>query len=272
MACIKPLGPGPGAYRLPTTVGFPAHDPSRNRSPMYSFGTNGGARIKQLGPGPAYRIDRITRDGIVTSPAWSFGARLPGRPAQRIPGPGAHAPERCPPTRDPRAPQYSMGARLGYAVKRPGPAPNAYALRLGPGSPAYTMGARVGFSLKPRSPGPAVYFQRDTDVYRTRAPVFSLAARSEGAGKPTKTPGPAAYPPHLYNTKKVSAVRLTRQLTEVAVLFKPPVLLAESLRLFLRHEARRLRVSHDHKGGHHGLPLAIETSTHTSIRFGNFGY
>ncbi|CAF4956403.1 outer dense fiber protein 3-like protein 2 [Pieris napi] len=202
MACIKPLGPGPGAYRLPTTVGFPSHDPSRNRSPMFSFGTNGGARIKQLGPGPAYRIDRITRDGVVTSPAWSFGARLPGRPAQRIPGPGAHAPERCPPTRDPRAPQYSMGARLGYAVKRPGPAPNAYALRLGPGSPAYTMGARVGFSLKPRSPGPAVYFQRDTDVYRTRAPVFSLAARSEGAGKPTKTPGPAAYPPHLYNTKK----------------------------------------------------------------------
>lgn len=86
----------------------------------------------------------------------------------KTPGPGAHAPERCPAMREPRAPIYSMGARLGFALKRPGPAPNAYALRLGPGTPAYTMGARVGFNLKPKSPGPAVYFQRDANVYMTR--------------------------------------------------------------------------------------------------------
>lgn len=35
--------------------------------------------------------------------------------------------------------------------------------------------------------------------------MFSLGARLDGAGKATKTPGPAAYPPNLYNTKKVSA-------------------------------------------------------------------
>ncbi|XP_050676100.1 outer dense fiber protein 3-like isoform X2 [Leptidea sinapis] len=190
-------GPGPGAYRLPTTVGFQDHDPSRNRNPMYSFGINAGARFKQLGPGPAYRVDCV-----VSSPAWSFGARFPQRSTMRTPGPGAHAPEKCPPTRDPRAPAYSMGARLGFALKRPGPAPNAYALQMGPGSPAYTMGARVGFSLKPKSPGPAVYFQQDADVYCARAPVYSMGARSAGAGKPTKSPGPAAYPPDLYNTKK----------------------------------------------------------------------
>lgn len=61
-----------------------------------------------------------------------------------------------------------MGARLGFGLKRGGPAPNAYALRLGPGTPAYTMGARVGYSLKSKSPGPAVYFQREADVYKTR--------------------------------------------------------------------------------------------------------
>lgn len=61
-----------------------------------------------------------------------------------------------------------MGARLGFGLKRAGPAPNAYALRLGPGTPAYTMGARVGYSLKSKSPGPAVYFQREADVYKTR--------------------------------------------------------------------------------------------------------
>lgn len=72
--CIFP-GPGPGAYQLPTTVGFPSHDPSRNRNPMYSFGASAGFQLKGLGPGPAYRIDRVTRDGNVTSPAWSFGAK-----------------------------------------------------------------------------------------------------------------------------------------------------------------------------------------------------
>ncbi|CAH2098538.1 unnamed protein product [Euphydryas editha] len=202
MACRRPLGPGPGAYKLPATVGFNQHDPSRYRNPMFSFGTNAGFRLKQLGPGPAYRIDRITREGLMSSPAWSFGARFPTRGTLRTPGPGAHAPERCPPTREPRAPQYSMGARLGFALKRAGPAPNAYALQLGRGSPAYTMGARVGFNPKAKSPGPAVYFLRDADVYKTRAPCYTLGARAEGAGRATRTPGPAAYPPNLYNTKK----------------------------------------------------------------------
>lgn len=68
-------GPGPGAYRLPTTVGFNMHDPSRYRNPMFSFGINAGFRLKPLGPGPAYRIDRVTREGNMTAPAWSFGSR-----------------------------------------------------------------------------------------------------------------------------------------------------------------------------------------------------
>lgn len=36
-----------------------------------------------------------------------------------------------------------------------------------------------------------------------RSPNYSLGAKLEGAGKATKTPGPAAYPPDLYNVKKV---------------------------------------------------------------------
>lgn len=36
-----------------------------------------------------------------------------------------------------------------------------------------------------------------------RQPIYSLGARLEGAGKATRTPGPAAYPPNLYNVKKV---------------------------------------------------------------------
>lgn len=36
-----------------------------------------------------------------------------------------------------------------------------------------------------------------------RPPCYSLGARLAGAGKASRTPGPAAYPPNLYNTKKV---------------------------------------------------------------------
>ncbi|KAI5631779.1 outer dense fiber protein 3-like [Phthorimaea operculella] len=198
----RPMGPGPGAYRLPTTVGFPGHDPSRYRNPMYSFGTRGGFGMRTLGPGPAYKIDRVTRDGLVTAPAWSFGSRFPTRGYTKTPGPGAHAPERCPPMKDPRAPCYSMGARLGRDQKKFGPAPNAYLLRMGSGTPAWTMAARLGWAAKSRSPGPANYFQKDQNVYRTRFPVYSLGARLEGPGKVSRTPGPAAYPPNLYNVKR----------------------------------------------------------------------
>lgn len=38
-----------------------------------------------------------------------------------------------------------------------------------------------------------------------RAAKYSLGARLDGSGKPTRTPGPAAYPPNLYNVKKANA-------------------------------------------------------------------
>lgn len=47
-----------------------------------------------------------------------------------------------------------------------------------------------------------------------RQPVYSLGAKLEGAGKATKTPGPATYPPNLYNVKKVrpsTALPLTHE-------------------------------------------------------------
>ncbi|ALC45841.1 CG31468, partial [Drosophila busckii] len=57
-------GPGPGAYLLPSTVGYEKHDARKERLPQYSFGT----RTKMLGggygPGPgAYQVDKWTRYG-----------------------------------------------------------------------------------------------------------------------------------------------------------------------------------------------------------------
>ncbi|KPJ20493.1 Outer dense fiber protein 3 [Papilio machaon] len=200
MTCKRPLGPGPGAYALPPCVGFQQHDPTRYRNPMFSLAGTSGFRMRPVGPGPAYRIDRVTRDGVVSTPAWTFGSRIPGRSLLRTPGPGAHAPERCP--RGVQAPIYSMGARPQDRMKKVGPAPNTYNTRYGFGGPAYTMGARLGVMPPLLSPGPAVYYQKDADIYKTRHPCYSLGARLGGAGKATRTPGPAAYPPNLYNTKK----------------------------------------------------------------------
>ncbi|XP_037967157.2 outer dense fiber protein 3-like protein 2 [Plutella xylostella] len=200
----SPVGPGPGAFLLPPTVGYPKHDPSRYRAPMYSMGGRQGLRgLRALGPGPVYKIDKMTREGPVTAPAWSLGVRLCGRTAaHRTPGPAAYAPERAPPCA-PRPPAYSLGARLqGREFKRSGPAPNAYCLRPSLGGPAYSLARRsVRAGLAWASPGPAAYYQRDQDVYKTSPPRFSLGARRARRWGQC-TPGPAAYPPNLYNNKK----------------------------------------------------------------------
>ncbi|RVE42275.1 hypothetical protein evm_013083 [Chilo suppressalis] len=194
---------GPRGVPAAYDGGAPAPRPVSVTQPQCTrSGPTRGSACARWAPGRLPHPSAVTRDGHVSSPAWSFGARFPTRGTLRTPGPGAHAPERCPPMREPRAPLYSMGARLGFALNKPGPAPNAYALRMGPGTPAYTMGARIGFDLKAKSPGPAVYFQRDADVYKDKSPRYSLGARVGGAGRGTRTPGPAAYPPHLYNTNK----------------------------------------------------------------------
>ncbi|KAL4709627.1 hypothetical protein ACJJTC_007358 [Scirpophaga incertulas] len=194
------IGPGPGAYALPPGVGYAGHDPSRPRAPMYSLGATGKGRPPPRGPGPAYRVDGLTNRGIAVAPQWSFGLRVNPRSTSKAPGPGAHAPERCPYGH--RAPMYSLGIRPDISFKRPGPAANAYAPHLPLGSPAYSLGIRGAPRQLPRSPGPAVYYQANTGVYLNRAPEYSLGIKGMGGGRGMKSPGPAAYPSNLYNTKK----------------------------------------------------------------------
>ncbi|XP_041971737.1 outer dense fiber protein 3 isoform X2 [Aricia agestis] len=197
----RKIGPGPGAYLLPPTVGYNQHDPSRYRMPMYSFGVKPPLHFGSRGPGPVYRIEKMTREGIISAPAWSLGARFPTRTITTAPGPGAHAPELCPIFKEFRPPMYSMGARFGTDFRRIGPAPNAYSVLGNKPYPAYSMGARLGTTVKVRSPGPAVYYQQNIAMYKYKAPSYSLGGRRE-SGKYSRSPGPAAYPPDLYNTKK----------------------------------------------------------------------
>lgn len=77
MATSKPLGPGPGAYGLPTLVGYPEHDARKYRNPMYSFGVQTKTSKKHVGPGPgAYYPTKMTRYGPESVPKWSLYQRL----------------------------------------------------------------------------------------------------------------------------------------------------------------------------------------------------
>ena len=71
------LGPGPGAYMLPPTVGYPDHDARKYRLPQYSFGKRPVLIDKRLSPGPgAYVLGKVTRYGPAHSNEYSMAQIL----------------------------------------------------------------------------------------------------------------------------------------------------------------------------------------------------
>lgn len=61
---MKRIGPGPGKYLLPTTVGYVDHDATRPRAPLYSMGQRPVVVMMTDGPGAAkYNIENKTRFG-----------------------------------------------------------------------------------------------------------------------------------------------------------------------------------------------------------------
>lgn len=73
-------GPGPGAYALPTLVGYEHHDARKLRMPQYSFGLKNTLKSVTTGPGPgAYMLNDFTRYGGKYSPAYSMGMRTQTR-------------------------------------------------------------------------------------------------------------------------------------------------------------------------------------------------
>lgn len=63
---------------LPSTIGYKNHDISRYRNPQYTMRARCGGGGKPFGPGPQYNIDRVTRTGKVSPPAYSIAARIKG--------------------------------------------------------------------------------------------------------------------------------------------------------------------------------------------------
>ncbi|NXT35358.1 ODF3A protein, partial [Pelecanoides urinatrix] len=196
--------PGP-KYGLPTNVGYRLHDPCRGRAPAYSFGLRAGGRQDERSPGPAYLVPPKTttkgKDGI---PAYTMCGRPHDLPLVRTPGPGEGG-----------AGSPGGAAGLGTPSRAPGPAPRspqAATPRRGPAgwpSPARPPAPSVSATgrtpaTRRRTPGPCGYRMVDTDIFKRRAPQYSMVARNVLPGDTTTKPGPGTYNPEQVRGRRGS--------------------------------------------------------------------
>ncbi|XP_040400645.1 outer dense fiber protein 3B [Cygnus olor] len=199
--------PGP-KYGLPTNVGYRLHDPSRHRAPAYSFGARTAQHRDDRSPGPAYMLPpRTTAKGKDGIPAYSIYGRPRDLEPFRTPGPGCYSPEKAGKWAFPSAPGYSLRSRTKEFTSDQTPGPAAYRLppMLGPrivsksSAPNYSMPGRsnVGAFYEDlcKTPGPCNYRVVDANVYKSRAPQYSMLARNPPPGDSTIKPGPGAYNP-----------------------------------------------------------------------------
>ncbi|NXC79393.1 ODF3A protein, partial [Cercotrichas coryphoeus] len=195
--------PGP-KYGLPGTTGHPGHDPTMERAPAYSFRGTKCPSAVTCSPGPRYFIDsRITKTGKHVPPT----ALVTARPKTKIavtPGPSDY-------TTEPAGKHVYYSAPANSMVSRPKdrkgfqtPGPGTYSLPriLGPHT-AYTH-AEPCFSMKWKSqyqscfqdlaktPGPAAFQKVELDVYKPKAPKYTLGLKTKLAGT-GMAPGPADY-------------------------------------------------------------------------------
>ncbi|XP_014817435.1 PREDICTED: outer dense fiber protein 3B [Calidris pugnax] len=162
---------------LQDSTGYHLHDPSRNRAPAYSFGVRAGGQQPERSPGPAYLVPPGTttkgKDGI---PAYSIHGRPHDLPPFRTPGPGCYSPERAGRLTLPCAPACSLRSRGRQFTTEETP-----------------VWGGCHRSLCPQTPGPCGYRLVDANVYKQRAPKYSMAARNYLPGDNTLKPGPGTY-------------------------------------------------------------------------------
>ncbi|XP_064550577.1 ciliary microtubule associated protein 1B-like [Drosophila montana] len=202
----RPLGPGPGAYGLPTTVGYEKHDTRKQRMPQYSFGTRTQSTNAAAGPGPgAYQVDKLTRYGMGGGLQYTIAPMTKIIDKRIGPGPGAHDVHLKPFFKGVNAPAYSLGVRNNYNFKNCGPGPSAYKYEINPikpAAPAYSMGMQTKIKGKAvDSPGPAAYGAGDMNIRLYRAPEYTMRPICS-MRKDTLGPGPNYYDLMYYRPGK----------------------------------------------------------------------
>uniref|UniRef100_A0A8C3N8J5 Uncharacterized protein n=1 Tax=Geospiza parvula TaxID=87175 RepID=A0A8C3N8J5_GEOPR len=200
--------PGP-KYGLPGLTGHMAHDPTKDRAPAYSFRGSNAPATDSCSPGPRYFIESsITKTGKQVAPS----ALVTARPKSKIlvtPGPSDYTTERANKHVFHTAPANSLASRPKDLKGFRTPGPGTYTLPriLGPNTPPKAAQYSWAPSKNPhcllypptsllllQTPGPAAFDKVDLDVYKTRAPKFSM-------GLKTKLPGKGAFPGPLSVTK-----------------------------------------------------------------------
>uniref|UniRef100_A0A8C2LI49 Ciliary microtubule associated protein 1B n=1 Tax=Cricetulus griseus TaxID=10029 RepID=A0A8C2LI49_CRIGR len=199
-------GPGP-KYKLPPNTGYILHDPSRPRAPAFSFGSRRPLQHTSCGPGPSHLIPaRMTVRGTDGTPAFSIYGRLSHTAPFRTPGPGRYYPELTGSAIYPSAPRHTIASRnWGIVSKQQTPGPGSYTVPslLGPrvigkvSAPTYSINGRNAvdsfFEDLSKTPGPSAYHVVNPGIYKTRAPQFTMRARTSAPQDSTQNPGPAAY-------------------------------------------------------------------------------
>ncbi|XP_056348775.1 outer dense fiber protein 3-like [Oenanthe melanoleuca] len=195
--------PGP-KYGLPGTTGHPGHDPTMERAPAYSFRGTKYPTADSCSPGPRYYIhSSITKTGKHVPPT----ALVTARPKTKIavtPGPSDY-------TTEPANKHVYLSAPANSMVSRPKdlksfqtPGPAAYTLPkiLGPrtaythAEPCYSMlwksQYQSCFQDLAKTPGPAAFQMVELDVYKPKAPKYTMGLKTNPVGK-GMGPGPADY-------------------------------------------------------------------------------
>nr|XP_021147415.1 outer dense fiber protein 3 isoform X1 [Columba livia] len=184
--------------------GYINHNPTKVKAPAY---TCRGAKAPAEGscsPGPRYYVEpSMTRTGKYVAPAYAITG-LPRIKTEITPGPSDYSPEKsnrhifkCPP--EPSMAFRNRGVKTDFT-----PGPGTYTLPrvLGPNtahtpaSPCYSMKSRSQQDRYDadlaKTPGPAALPKIQLDVFKTRAPGYTMGTRTQLRDKTIK-PGPADY-------------------------------------------------------------------------------
>ncbi|XP_011493948.1 PREDICTED: outer dense fiber protein 3-like [Ceratosolen solmsi marchali] len=193
--CMK-KGPGP-QYMLKTLIGFDDHDPTKYRNPAYTMKFLLKNKVRSTGPGPYPITAHLTNHGLEMSPAYTIVFKPHEKFKDKVPGPGAYAPEKARPMNHHlRAAAYTMRFKHYKNPINLGPGP-IYMLPtcIGPEIPdiraegAYTMSYRHK-QFKPNiGPGPAAY-SIITEKFKRKSPAYSIKLKHELSDLSRYLPGP----------------------------------------------------------------------------------
>lgn len=211
---MRRVGPGPGKYLLPSTIGCKDHDPRKQQNPCYSIGNRTKVKANHIGPGPGkYSPGKYNRYGKEHFPAF-IGETLHTRIIDQAPAPNAYklpdilGKQRSVNAYTRRSPDFIIGNRINDRHNTGTPAPNAYKLpnMIGqntginsvPKAPVYSIGNRLHLVHTSITPGPAKYLPQFDDkgkILTTLKFRPSVKLRSD-------TPAPNEYSLQFYKPGK----------------------------------------------------------------------